>query len=1095
MFTTRTTIRGRHACAAALLVLLAGHAAHAQIAWTNPAGGVWSGAANWDGNNVPNNTGESALLGLVNPYTVQVDASFSINALSIPNALATLDVLNSRTFALTNGMSSNGLIRVNDFNGTNATILRVSTSQTWSGPGKVTLRAHPSNLDTAYITYNGGGEVLTLAPEKIINGSGNIYPNVTNNGGIFADVPGRVLQLLAFNKTNNAEIAAMDGGILRVQSITLNQAPAAVLRAYPGSIVALGSATVVGGNLLSDPTGSFEVTGTSVLNDTSADCTLHVLNSSELRLTNSLSNDGEIFVNDGSGANSTRIRAMGNLALNGNGIITLRSNGTPDTAHIIYNGGGEVVTHGPNHTIRGAGNIYVSLINNGLITASTPGAALRLIGVAKTNNSTISADKSTLQIDSIIVDQNPGGKLLVSSDPGAQFSLNNCTINGGQLLSLGNPFTVTGTVTLNATNINGPIAVQNNCELRLSGLATTHSGDLFVNNYAGVNTTIVRALNNHTLSGPGRIVLRAGPNLDTAYIIYNGGGEILTQQAGHSIVGTGGIYVNLANAGLVSADQPGKVLDLKSQPKTNSGTINAVNGGILQLTSINFTQTGPGALRADNASLVSVSSNISGGVIETLNAGTFDILGITTISNATLNGTARVPNNNELRVSGGTTTNNAVITVNPSAGVNGTLFRVMTGQTILGNGQIVLNANPGNLDTAYIIYNGGGEILTNSAAHTIRGTGRIYVRLTNNGTVAADAPGRTLDLTSQPMTNNAEMWARNGGNLQVSGINLTQASNASIRSESGSRITLNGANVSGGVIQTGSDSPADAAVFAATSVLSNLELVGAAQVPFNNELRLAAPGIINNAVLTINPTASNAGTLFRVMSTTTVEGTGTIQLNANPGNLDTGYLAFNGGGEILTLGEQQSIAGTGNIYVRIQNKGTLTPGDPLGTKIGRLNLASQPFTQTATGTMRFEIAGPSAAQFDRLTGGATLNLNGALNLALIDSYAPPLGSSFDIIDGPAINGTFAAISPGFDVDYFPNKVRVTVTGTTCPGDLNRDGVIDDADFLIFSDAYDLLLCSDPAMPAFCPADINRDDLVDDLDFQIFSVAYANVLCP
>ena len=92
----------------------------------------------------------------------------------------------------------------------------------------------------------------------------------------------------------------------------------------------------------------------------------------------------------------------------------------------------------------------------------------------------------------------------------------------------------------------------------------------------------------------------------------------------------------------------------------------------------------------------------------------------------------------------------------------------------------------------------------------------------NNGTVAADAPGRTLDLTSQPMTNNAELWARNGGNLQVSGINLTQASNASIRSESGSRITLNGANVSGGVIQTGSDSPADAAVFAAYGWPSDL---------------------------------------------------------------------------------------------------------------------------------------------------------------------------------------------------------------------------------------------------------------------------------
>ena len=40
-----------------------------------------------------------------------------------------------------------------------------------------------------------------------------------------------------------------------------------------------------------------------------------------------------------------------------------------------------------------------------------------------------------------------------------------------------------------------------------------------------------------------------------------------------------------------------------------------------------------------------------------------------------------------------------------------------------------------------------------------------------------------------------------------------------------------------------------------------------------------------------------------------------------------------------------------------------------------------------------------------------------------------------------------------------------------------------------------LLCSDPAMPAGCPADFNRDGNVDNEDFIIFAEAYNTLLCP
>ncbi len=65
----------------------------------------------------------------------------------------------------------------------------------------------------------------------------------------------------------------------------------------------------------------------------------------------------------------------------------------------------------------------------------------------------------------------------------------------------------------------------------------------------------------------------------------------------------------------------------------------------------------------------------------------------------------------------------------------------------------------------------------------------------------------------------------------------------------------------------------------------------------------------------------------------------------------------------------------------------------------------------------------------------------------------------------------------------------------CPGDLNSDSLVDDLDFSIFVNAYNLLDCADPAMPLGCPADLNGDSVVDDSDFVLFVPGYNDLLCP
>jgi hypothetical protein len=82
----------------------------------------------------------------------------------------------------------------------------------------------------------------------------------------------------------------------------------------------------------------------------------------------------------------------------------------------------------------------------------------------------------------------------------------------------------------------------------------------------------------------------------------------------------------------------------------------------------------------------------------------------------------------------------------------------------------------------------------------------------------------------------------------------------------------------------------------------------------------------------------------------------------------------------------------------------------------------------------------------------------------------------------------------FNCSWERNLFAYFNTRGPCPADLNGDGVVDDADFVLFAAAYNLLYCSNAAMPEKCPADLNNDGYVDDTDFPIFAIAYDQLLC-
>lgn len=135
-------------------------------------------------------------------------------------------------------------------------------------------------------------------------------------------------------------------------------------------------------------------------------------------------------------------------------------------------------------------------------------------------------------------------------------------------------------------------------------------------------------------------------------------------------------------------------------------------------------------------------------------------------------------------------------------------------------------------------------------------------------------------------------------------------------------------------------------------------------------------------------------------------------------------------------------------------------------------LSYAPSTQIAT--LAFE-SGLSPGTYSlSLAGQPTSNITGQSLDG--DVFAPLDPASFPTGDGEAGTTPSGAII-----------ARIIVEAGSCPGDLNRDTMVDDADFVLFAGAYDELLTM--------RADLNGDGLTDDADFVLFAVAYNELLCP
>ncbi len=142
-----------------------------------------------------------------------------------------------------------------------------------------------------------------------------------------------------------------------------------------------------------------------------------------------------------------------------------------------------------------------------------------------------------------------------------------------------------------------------------------------------------------------------------------------------------------------------------------------------------------------------------------------------------------------------------------------------------------------------------------------------------------------------------------------------------------------------------------------------------------------------------------------------------------------------------------------------------------------------------TATFTVETRGCSGASLRWRHNGIPLNDGASSAGAII------IGSTTPVL---TINGPGATDSGLYDC-VLTNECGSVASETAilgvCAADFFCDGQVDDNDFVAFATAYDILVCSDPSMPANCPSDLNDDGIVDDADFVAFAAAYDTLLCP
>lgn len=700
-----------------------------EINWANPVDGLWNDAPNWSPAMVPSGVDDVAVLGLSDPYTVQMNASPAISGVVISNPNAILAIDAGRTLSLgTDGMFNDGWLIVNQNGASVTTTLQFNNSIEIEGSGLLTLNGATSRARINSIS----DALLTNGVDHTINGFGQILIRFDNQGWIAADSPGNELGIVGDEKTNSGVMSAIGGGSLLFSNVVVTQ-DGGLIEADGGTVTLSGS-TISGGTLLNPGwPGSLIDFKICTLDSVSIDGNSQLSPGQTLTVAGgSLTNNGELIVNPGNIATTTTIDFSESAVIGGTG--TIRLNGASSRAR-FNSPAGVTVENSSDHSIRGFGQIRSDFTNSGLVAADVDGQTLEFRDGNKLNLGVLRAESGgLLKITSTTMDQSETAEIL--ADAGA-VELNGVTINHGRLVNSGSPGSaafIGGHATLNDMFIQGDWDLNPGQTLTIQGV-TDGPGTILVNPANIAITTTINHDENAALEGDG--VIRLNGSSSRARII-SAADATLTQGADRAILGFGTISANIVNNGLVEADVDGQTLRIDGQNKVNNSLFRATGGGMLQFQNANINQGAGGTIVADGGPVLFNATTVLGGTISnTGTPGSEVTFAGATLDFATIEGDSVVFQGNTLTVAEGMLTNNGILTVNP-ANIATTTTLSASGDTVInGTGEIRLFGNSFRARLS----NSPGDLFILGSGQTLRGIGQIAAETQIEGTFA---PGMSV---------------------------------------------------------------------------------------------------------------------------------------------------------------------------------------------------------------------------------------------------------------------------------------------------------------------------------------------------------------
>ena len=591
-----------------------------------------------------------------------------------------------------------------------------------------------------------------------------------------------------------------------------------------------------------------------------------------------------------------------------------------------------------------------------------------------------------------------------------------------------------------------------------------------------------------TLTGSGSLTMGDGTSNAYNNQNYISGATFVSQQL---IQGTGNILnlVSFNNSATINANVPTGPNNLQLQlgragASTNTGTIEATNGGVLLIGSTTINNVGGTIAASGTGSNLSLVGSLGTSGL-TISGGTFDGSGGGVIygqGGSLLDGTTSTVNNTGTMVinyqdlqAQGTLNNSGTMQILAPTNDNGqTFLQIPNGEnlTITGKGTIIMGDGTDNsYNNNAAIGNNLGTNGTFDNRTTIEGTGGIVLtnEVINDGTIIANVPTGTSGLMLlvdrvANIQNNGTIRATQGGIFYIGGGSCcgNPFTNAgTIIADAKSTVNLQNANPFGNLangVLTGGTYNVTGTLEIPGNITTNdakITLNGKASQILNPSTNALA-GFVTNASkgsfsVTAGQSFTSAGTFTNQGAITVGKGS-TFTVGSGGSYLQTeGKTTVNGKVTLSSTEEKTDEAdsdsspaaaniriakGTlfgngGTVAAHVYSSGTVIPADSL-TATGKLAITGA-YTQTAAGALDANIAGASSGQFNVLnvTGAATIG--GTLNIGLLDKFVPAVGDTFEILTAKKVTGTFATVngtkindSEHFTVTYNADNVTLTV---------------------------------------------------------------------